>query len=312
MKAVPSGMTTTGSGRFGVTSASRAAPSGESASEKRWGYAQRSRTERLDPSRPRVAHDVDGMGRDALVLGPLEQEARDRLVEGLVRRRERAYLRSGRCVRGRSPRRWRRPWPSRPTPPSRSEGRASRAGAGGAHRRGAPGWSHGQNGRREHERDRCPVLGDARAGSLPPSRRRGTRPRSRARTARGALGARDWTEGYGSVRQRSRQSACGGGAGQPGQGRLRARALDASQRRVPLPVRRAVHRGAARLRASRRCAIAEVLREAAATMQQAAFEAAGNQAAEGSSPAATIRLCRRLPTVPARRRRPVSPNISDP
>ena len=94
-------------------------PSAESARQNGAGSAQRSSTcaQLVRPPRPRVADDVDRVRRDALVLGPLEQEARDRLVEGLVRRRRAGGRRSGRCVRGRSPRRSRRPSPSRPSSP---------------------------------------------------------------------------------------------------------------------------------------------------------------------------------------------------
>ena len=52
VSAVPSGMTTTGRGRFGVTPSSSAAPSGESASEKRWGNAHFSRTLRSSNDLP--------------------------------------------------------------------------------------------------------------------------------------------------------------------------------------------------------------------------------------------------------------------
>ena len=122
--------------------------------------ALENRAELVPPPRPRVAHDADGMGRDALVLGPLEQEARDRLVEGLVRRLERADEvvidvsvdgRLGdRVARGRVA----------PLPPA-DQKRALRVRMQvpriGQELRAGP---TGQNRRREHERDRCPVLGE--------------------------------------------------------------------------------------------------------------------------------------------------------
>ena len=70
--------------------------------------------------------------------------------------------------------------------------------------------------------------------------------------------------GCGSPTTRPTCSPCR--AGQSGQGRLPARAVDAAQRRVLVPVRDAVHRGVARLRAARSTRRRPmVLREAAAT-----------------------------------------------
>ena len=116
--------------------------------------------ELVSPPRPLVAHDADGVRRNALVLCPLEQEARDRLVEGLVRRLERADEvvidvsvdgRLGdRIARGRLA----------PLPPA-DQKRALRVRVHvpriGQELRAGP---TGQNRRREHERDRCPVLGE--------------------------------------------------------------------------------------------------------------------------------------------------------
>ena len=70
------------------------------------------------------------------------------------------------------------------------------------------------------------------------------------------LGARNWTD---DMRLRfandPAESARGSWTGQSGQERFRAGAVDAAQRRVPVPIRDAVHRGAAGLRAARRRAV---------------------------------------------------------
>ena len=124
------------------------------------GAALENRAKLVSPPRPRVAHDADRMRRNALVLRPLEQEARDRLVEGLVRRLERTDEvvidmpvdgRLGdRVARGRIA----------PLPPADEE-RALRVRMQvprvGQELRAAP---TGQNLRRQHERHRCLVLGE--------------------------------------------------------------------------------------------------------------------------------------------------------
>ena len=70
------------------------------------------------------------------------------------------------------------------------------------------------------------------------------------------LGARDWPDELRHpVRQRPGQPDRGRRAGQSGQGRRRARRLDAAQPCVLVPVRGAVHRGAARLRPAGRPAV---------------------------------------------------------
>ena len=88
---VPSGRITTGSSRLGLE------PSEQLPSLVRVGEAERvgeraaleHRPQLGGPARPRVADDVDRVRRGAPLLGPLEQERRDRLVEELVRRRHR-------------------------------------------------------------------------------------------------------------------------------------------------------------------------------------------------------------------------------
>ena len=189
MSAVPSGMTTTGRGRFGVTSASSGGSLGRVGEREavRERAALEHGAELVRPPRPRVADDADGVRRDALALRPLEQEARDRLVESLVRRRERADdvvidvavddRLGDRVARGRVA----------PLPPADQE-RALRVRVhvpriGEECRAGSP----GQDRRREHERDRCPVLGERlESGTRLRRGARGTRPRSRARNARAA------------------------------------------------------------------------------------------------------------------------------
>ncbi len=70
------------------------------------------------------------------------------------------------------------------------------------------------------------------------------------------LGARDWTDDM-RLRFANDPANLLAVAGQANQdkGDSEPALVDAAQRRVPVPVRRAVHRGAARLRASRRCAV---------------------------------------------------------
>ena len=56
----------------------------------RQGAAPECVPELVGPARPRLADDVDRVGSDAPRLGPFEQEARDALVEELIRWRGRA------------------------------------------------------------------------------------------------------------------------------------------------------------------------------------------------------------------------------
>ena len=67
------------------------APVAESARQNACGHraAPEQLPQLVRAARPRLADDVDGVGRRALRLGPLEEHARDRVVEELVRRRRR-------------------------------------------------------------------------------------------------------------------------------------------------------------------------------------------------------------------------------
>ena len=93
--------------------------------------------ELVGAARPRVADDVDRVGGDALVVGPLERGS-SRPPGGTARPAAAGAGRgSGRCARGRSPPRSRRRSPRRPSRPTRSAARASPAGGSAVPRRGA-------------------------------------------------------------------------------------------------------------------------------------------------------------------------------
>ena len=122
--AVPSSMTTSGSGLLGIAWASTADPSGEPQARRDAGTRRaRAPAELVGPSRPGLADDVHRVRCDSLPFGPLEQEPGDRLVERLVRRLERADRRCGRSVRGRSHPRSPHPSPVTPFTPADEDAR---------------------------------------------------------------------------------------------------------------------------------------------------------------------------------------------